>query len=199
MLELTASWSKDSRNRAIFPDQGSYQRFQAEMGIPGGIEYYKVGYRHDFFYPIAEEYTMLLKGDIGVGDGYGDQNSLPFFNRYYTGGEGSVRGFKGNSIGPVDSSGDAVGGDLKGVFNAELILPVPYLEELKSTRVSGFVDVGTVAKKASDLGSELRASVGVTAKWLSPVGPLSFSWATPLKEESGDDLESFQFMMGKMF
>lgn len=199
VLELTASWSRDSRNRAIFPDEGGFQRFRAEMGTPGGIEYYKVGYRHDLFYPITDEFTLLLKGDIGVGDGYGDQNSLPFFNRYYTGGEGSVRGFKGNSIGPVDASGDAVGGDLKGVLNAEVILPVPFLEDLKSTRVSGFIDMGSVANSVGDLGSEMRSSIGVTAKWLSPVGPLSFSWATPLKKESGDDLESFQFMMGKMF
>jgi len=49
------------------------------------------------------------------------------------------------------------------------------------------------------LSEELRASVGVSAKWISPVGPLSFSWAQPLKEKAGDDLESFQFRLGQMF
>lgn len=199
VLEFNSSWSRDSRNRALFPDEGGYQRFYAELGAPGGIEYYKTGYRHDQFFALTEDYTLLLKGEVGVGDGYGDQSALPFFNRYYAGGESSVRGFEGNSIGPVDSSGNAVGGNLKGVANAEVILPIPFLEDVKSTRISGFFDMGTVANTASGLGDELRASTGVTAKWISPVGPLTFSWAKPLKKKTGDDLESFQFRLGQMF
>ena len=199
VLEFNSSWSRDSRNRATFPDQGGYQRFNAEMGAPGGIEYFKVGYRHDHFFALTEDYTMLLKGEVGVGDGYGDQSSLPFFSRYYAGGESSVRGFAGNSLGPKDSSNNAVGGNLKAVANAEVILPVPFLEDVKSTRVSGFFDMGTVANDASGLGDELRASMGLSAKWISPVGPLSFSWAQPLNDESTDDLESFQFRLGQMF
>jgi outer membrane protein insertion porin family len=80
-----------------------------------------------------------------------------------------------------------------------VILPIPFLEDVKSTRISGFMDAGTVANSASGLSEELRASVGVSAKWISPVGPLSFSWAQPLKEKAGDDLESFQFRLGQMF
>ena len=198
VLEFNSSWSRDSRNRSLFPDEGGYQRFYAELGAPGGVEYYKVGYRHDQFFPLTESYTMLLKGEVGIGDGYGDQNSLPFFNRYYAGGESSIRGFTGNSIGPQSGS-KAVGGDLKGVVNAEVILPVPFLEDVKSTRVSGFVDAGTVANSASGLGDYLNASVGVSAKWISPVGPLSFSWAAPIKKQSDADLEAFQFRLGQMF
>ncbi|MBT7023477.1 MAG: BamA/TamA family outer membrane protein, partial [Gammaproteobacteria bacterium] len=41
--------------------------------------------------------------------------------------------------------------------------------------------------------------VGISAKWISPVGPLSFSWAKPLKEQSDADLEPFQFRLGQMF
>ena len=199
VLELNSSWSRDSRNRAVFPDEGGYQRFHAELGAPGGVEYFKIGYRHDLFFPLAEDYTMLLKGEVGIGDGYGDQSNLPFFGRYYAGGESSVRGFAGNSLGPKDSAGNAIGGNMKGVVNAEVILPIPFLEEVKSTRVSGFVDAGTVANTSSQLTDELRASVGISAKWVSPVGPLSFSWATPLQDKSGDDLEAFQFRLGQMF
>ena len=88
---------------------------------------------------------------------------------------------------------------MKGVFNAEVILPVPLFEEIKSTRVSGFFDMGAVSKTVSDLSSELRASVGISAKWRSPVGPMSFSWAKPVKTSSGDDIKNFQFTLGKIF
>jgi len=199
VFEFSSSWNRDSRNSAVFPDEGSYQRFRAELGAPGGVEYFKINYRHDLFYPITEDYTLLLKADMGVGDGYGDHSTLPFFNRYYAGGEGSIRGFEGNSIGPVDNAGGAVGGNIKGVFNAEVILPIPLLESVKSTRISGFVDMGTVANNTSGLSDQLRASAGVTAKWLSPVGPLTFSWAKPLKKKSADKLKAFQFRMGQMF
>jgi len=199
VLELSTHWSRDSRNSAIFPTEGGYQRFRAEIGVPGGVEYYKVDYRHDYFYSVTEDFTVLLKGDVGIGDGYGNHSALPFFSRYYTGGETSVRGFLGNSIGPTDSSGNAVGGNIKGVFNAEVILPIPLLEGIKSTRVSGFVDIGAVSKAAGDLSSDLRASAGISAKWFSPVGPMSFSWAKPVKTSAGDDIKSFQFTLGNMF
>ncbi len=198
VLELNSSWSRDSRNRATFPDEGGYQRFYAEAGTPGGIEYYKIGYRHDQFFALTEDYTLLLKGELGVGDGYGAQNELPFFTRFYAGGESSVRGFAGNSIGPQENS-LATGGDLKGVANAEIILPIPFLEDVKSTRVSGFVDMGTVANDTSGLSDYLNASVGLSAKWISPVGPLSFSWAKPLKKQDDAELEAFQFRLGQMF
>ncbi len=199
VLELRASWSHDSRNRAIFPDQGGYQRFHAEMGAPGGIEYYKLGYRQDHFFHLTDRYTLLLKGEIGVGDGYGGQETIPFFSRYFAGGESSVRGFAGNSLGPKDSINNAVGGNMKAVLNAEMILPIPFMEDFKSTRISGFIDVGTVANSVGEFGEEARSSVGLSAKWVSPVGPMSFSYGIPLNDKSGDDLEAFQFRLGQMF
>ncbi len=199
VLEVTSRWSRDSRNRALFPDQGVYQRASIEVGTPGGIEYFKMSYDHEYFYPMTEDWTLLLKGKVGVGDGYGDQTELPFFNRFYTGGESSVRGFKSNSLGPTDDAGDAVGGGLKAVTNAELILPVPMLEDVKSLRVSGFVDAGSVANTASDLGGHGRVSTGLSAKWISPIGPMTFSWAVPLNKKDGDDTELFQFMLGRVF
>ena len=198
---LTGRWGHDSRNKAIFPDRGIYQSASAEFAVPGSdIEYYKAQYKHDWFYPVSENVTLLLKGDVAYGDSYGDTTDLPFFKKYYAGGMSSVRGYKDNTLGPDASTGDPLGGNFRTVANAELILPVPFIKDSGGFRLSGFVDMGNVFAKVGDFKvGDVRASTGVSAKWLSPVGPLTFSLAAPLNDESVDDTETFQFMMGRMF
>lgn len=198
---LSAAWSRDSRNRALFPDRGVYQRFSGEVAMPGGdLNYYKVSYRLDWYLPLSERFTMLLKGDVGYGDAYGDTSELPFFENFFAGGVRSVRGFEDNTLGPRDSQDEPLGGDFKVVGNAELLMPVPFAEDSESLRMSAFVDAGNVFGPGEDFDSErLRVSTGVGVTWLSPLGALTFSFAEPLNEEDGDEVQSFQFTFGQTF
>ena len=198
---LTASWSHDTRNRAIFPDRGVLQRVTGEVAMPGSdLTYYKVTARQDWYYPLLKDYTLLLNGEIGYGDGYGDTDRLPFFENFYAGGIRSVRGFEDNTLGPRDSNDDPFGGDLEVTGSAELILPVPFAEEAKSVRVSAFVDGGNVFGPGEDFDSAtLRFSAGVSATWISPLGVLTFSLAQPLNDEPDDEVQNFQFTFGSVF
>ena len=67
-------------------------------------------------------------------------------------------------------------------------------------RFGPFFDAGQVYGEGQkfDLG-DLRYSTGVTAAWLSPIGPLKVSVGKPLNKKSGDETESFQFQMGTTF
>ncbi|MDZ7751038.1 MAG: outer membrane protein assembly factor BamA [Gammaproteobacteria bacterium] len=198
---LTAAWSHDSRNRAIFPDRGVFQRFSGEVAMPGGdLNYYKVTYRHDWYIPLSERFTLLLKGDVGYGDAYGDTGELPFFENFFAGGVRSVRGFEDNTLGPRDSQDDPLGGDVKLVGNAELLLPVPFAADSKSLRMSAFADAGNVFGPGDDVDTNnFRFSVGVGVTWLSPLGALTFSIAQPLNDEDGDEVQNFQFTFGNTF
>ena len=84
------------------------------------------------------------------------------------------------------------------VGNAELLWAVPGFE--KSLRMGVFFDAGQVYGEGLkfDLG-DLRYSTGVTAAWISPIGPLKVSVGRPLNKQSGDEVESFQFQMGTKF
>jgi outer membrane protein insertion porin family len=111
-----------------------------------------------------------------------------------------VRGFRENTLGPLDSKQRPFGGNLKVIGNAEVILPVPFTKNIRSFRVSSFVDVGNVYGVDEDFTvSELRYSAGLSAIWLSPLGVLSFSLAKPLNSKEGDQIQMFQFTIGTTF
>jgi len=198
---LSSSWQYDTRNRALFPNKGMLHAFNAEVALPfSDLKYYKVTARHQWLYPLAEDYVFLLKGQVGYGDGYGENEDLPFFENYTAGGPRTVRGFRENTLGPLDSNELSFGGNLKVVGNMELILPVPFVKKSNSFRLSAFVDVGNVYGLNENFDSSLlRYSTGISAIWLSPLGILSFSLAKPLKKIEGDRVELFQFTIGTTF
>ncbi|MCW8956636.1 MAG: outer membrane protein assembly factor BamA, partial [Gammaproteobacteria bacterium] len=204
-LTLTASYSHDTRNRTVFANQGSQQTVGVEMTAPGSdLEYYKLSYRTKFYFTLSSDLTLMLRSDIGYGDGYNDTEALPLFTRYYAGGLRTVRGFDSNSLGPRDIlTDDPRGGDIRTVAGAEVIFPVPFVEKPPSSvRFSAFYDIGNVFLKDEAGGfdkDELRSAIGVSFVWLAPIGPLQFSWSRPIETQDGDETEGFQFSIGSFF
>lgn len=128
---------------------------------------------------------------------------LPFFENFYAGGVRSVRGYRDNTLGPVDyaafsSLPQPIGGAVKTVGSLEMFFPT--LLDTPAARVSAFVDVGNVFKDVhSYRTSELRASAGVALLWRAPVGPISISYAFPFRNQPQDELERLQFTFGGAF
>ena len=198
-FDFGVSWARDSRDRAIFPTTGALQRLYAETALPGSdLTYWKVGYSHRRYFPLTKTFTLALNADLGYGDGYGDTAELPFFEHFYAGGYGTVRGYKLYSLGPKDSTGNAYGGNIKVVGNVELLFPMPGKTFAESVRLATFFDVGNVYLDSFDAG-ELRYSAGVGATWMSPLGALTLSAAKALNEKDGDETEVFQFQLGQTF
>ncbi len=195
--KLSLAWSYDTRNRAIFPDRGTYRVISTDIATPvGDLEFYKIRFRESRLYSPFKDYTFKLKSDIGLGDGYGGTSELPFWERYYGGGVSSVRGFKSNTLGPNEGN-QPIGGSFKVVGNAEFIFPAPFARDNKSLRLSAFFDIGNVFDKIEDFDqTELRYSVGLAVKWLTPMAPLTFSYGIPLNDKEGDRVEKFQFTLG---
>ncbi|MET0067995.1 MAG: outer membrane protein assembly factor BamA [Candidatus Thiodiazotropha sp.] len=202
-LEAVASWIHDTRDRAIFPNRGGRQVFTAEANTPGSdLQYYRLSYYNSHYFPLTNDLTLKLNGELGYGDGYGDFDTLPFFRNFYAGGIGSVRGFEENSLGPEDSEGDSMGANARIVGQMELLFPM-FGDDFRDTVRGGwFVDAGNVFDLAG--GEDVtwdgfRASTGLMLSWFSPVGALSFSLGYPLKKEDGDDTKTLQFRIGSGF
>lgn len=204
-------WSRDSRDSLTYPTKGMLQRVYGEIGVPpGSLKYYKLNYQHQWFQPLSKNFTLMLNGEVGYGDGYGGQG-MPFFKNFYAGGVSSVRGYDTATIGPKyqDPTTGAIvsaGGTQRVVANAELLFPMPGMENDKSVRLSAFFDAGEVAGPGDYLGryssfsfQDLRYSTGLALNWVSPVGPLKFSLAQPLNPQSDDKKQVFQFTLGQVF
>lgn len=198
----TVSWSHDTRNRAIFPDSGYFSLLSAEVALPGGdLEYYKLSVRQKYYVPMGKGTSLSLGAELGYGDAYGDTSALPFYKNYYAGGGRSVRGFRGNSLGPRDTLTDEpIGGNTKIITQLELFFPSPFAESERNFRLSAFVDAGNVFASSEDVDSnELRSAYGLSAIWLTPVGALTFNWGWAINAKAGDETEVFQFSIGAPF
>ncbi len=197
----TVGWARDRRDSAIYPTKGALQRANGEVTVPlGNMRYWRASYQHQRFFPLGRTFTLMLNGEVGVGDGFGEK-PLPFFKNYFAGGISSVRGFDYGSIGPRDAVTDEfIGGSRKVVGNVELLFPLPGSGADKSLRLSTFVDGGIVWGNGERFkAQDIRYSLGFGLAWSSPLGPLKFSVATPLKKKEDDKLQRFQFQLGTLF
>ncbi|HTD27778.1 MAG TPA: outer membrane protein assembly factor BamA [Xanthomonadaceae bacterium] len=200
------SWAKDSRNAFFAPTSGTYQRFGADIALPGStVEYYKLSYSIEHYWPLASWLVLRTAGDLGYGKAYGSDSALglPFFQNYYAGGVSSVRGFRDNTLGPSvtvpgSSLAQPLGGAFKTTGSVETFFPKLFNSE--SARVSTFIDFGNVYAAPGDWSfGSLRASAGIALQWRAPVGPIVISLADPIRSKPGDQPERLQFTFGSSF
>ncbi len=216
-------WTHDTLNRAIFPNRGGQQRLSALATVPGSdLEYYKMSYKHQMYFPLAKDFTLRIQGEAAYGDGYGKTKELPFFENYFAGGTGSVRGFKNNTLGPRETrevgcannsvvcgyQNYTIGGSSKVLGSAEVFFPVPFMAETKSVRLGTFLDAGSISTGLNV--DNMKYSAGLSGEWMSPFGALSVSIAQPLNATplvqgskggttTGDQKQIFQFNFGQNF
>lgn len=203
---FTMGWNHNSTNSFYFPTEGHKTNLSLEAVIPATSDtpYYKVYASESWFAPVSDNLTMQLKTGLAYGDGYGDLTGLPFYEAFYAGGIGSVRGFEPNSLGPRFNSSQGStspkGGAVKLTGTVAVVSPVPLIEDSSNARLTAFIDFGNVFADfdAFDM-AELRASAGIGVAWITPVGPLTFSLARPLASKEDDLLQSFQFTLGAGF
>ncbi len=168
------------------------------------MQYYKLEYKHSWYKPLNDTFTLMLNGELGYGDSYGDKD-FPFFKNFYIGGVNSVRGFETSAIGPQDvdpSSGVtfAVGGTKRVLGNAEIYFPIPGMKDSKQLRLSTFLDTGAVYAAGTSMSfDDLRFSTGLGISWYSPFGPIKLVFAKPLNAQTGDRTQTLQFQLGQQF
>lgn len=204
-IPLTLGWARDGRDSALVPSKGTYQRLNADLSLAGDVRYFRSNYQFQQYFPLSKKYTLALNADLGWGKGLSGQ-PFPIFKNFYVGGLGSVRGFEQSTLGPsqVTSSSNSalvyLGGPKKVVLNAEFMMPFPGAGNDKTLRLYGFTDVGRAFGESEKLSlGELRASAGIGLSWISPMGPLRFSYATPIRQQTGDKIQKLQFQIGTSF
>ncbi len=198
-LPLTVGWASDSRDSALSPTRGIFQRANADSSLGGEVRYVRSSYQYQQYIPLNKQYTLAFNGELGLGKGLGGR-PFPVFKDFYSGGLGSVRGFEQSTLGPRDVTGAFIGGAKKINLNMEIQAPFPGAGNDKSLRLYAFTDAGNVFTETQVISfKDMRASYGVGLSWISPVGPLRLAVANPLRKQPGDRIQKLQFQIGTSF
>ena len=218
-LKARGLWMKTTLNHGLFPTAGRRQTLSATLAVPGSdLQFYRLGYNADLYYPLpfARSLSAHLRTRLGYGGVYGSTGTYPFYEHFFAGGFGSVRGYEKSTLGPkiTDTGfysrpeGRPFGGNLLVEGSAELIFPLPFIDSSRGVRSLYFVDVGNVfntdcpafSQRCLDFDAkDLRITTGFAVSWLSPMGPMSFALAHPFNNKPGDEVERFSFEVGQTF
>ncbi len=228
---LSTGLTHDTTNNAYFPNEGIFTNATLKAAAPGSsLRWYQVLTRADWYQKVwGSYYTLAVHAKADYGGGYGGLNHLPFFQNFYAGGWGTIRGFAESSMGPSDqltcnagassctpgtiSEGNPLGGNLLVAGSANFYFPVPFFKPSDTYRMGVFVDGGniyntspvTTGYNSAGLPRypnflNLRYSVGLSVEWQIPmIGLVGLSLAKDLNPKADDPTRAFNFTIGQTF
>ena len=198
----------DTRNHKRNPTQGVYFALTQDLaGVGGDVKYVRTVGDARGYYPIRKRITLVGRMQGGYIDGYGGEE-VRLQDLFFKGAE-TIRGFERAGIGPRDTTtGDSLGGRLFAAATTEVRFPLPFVPENLGMSGAVFADVATLFE-TGDLGTidpsivvdddTIRASVGFSLIWQSPVGPLRADFAHVLNSSVFDEEEVFRFGAATQF
>jgi outer membrane protein insertion porin family len=192
----------DTRDNVFNPSRGDVIGGSVQFaGGPfgGDKDFWKSNARVSHYFGLFNSSVLELRGRLGIADTYSDTEKIPIYERFFTGGGYSIRGYHERSIGPIDPvSKDPLGGQSMLVGNIEYTYPL-----MNFLKLAAFYDVGNVWAKASDLGSGgLKSGTGLGFRLKTPIGPVMLDYGIPLNKEPGEDQKGkgrFHFSMSHGF
>ena len=188
----------DKRNQKYQTTSGFFSNYNVSMPILSDTNTLTNTYNYKIFKELYENnvstFSFLFKGASSLS---GDDIKLS--ERLYIPGR-KLRGFESGKIGPKDGS-DYIGGNYVSTINATTTIP-KILENVQTVDIVMFADAANIWGVDYDSSldkSGIRSSVGIGLDWLTPVGPLTFSFAQPITKEPTDIEETFRFNIGTSF
>lgn len=224
--KIRLSWGRNTTTDAYWGGSGYIANVGLEASLPPTkVRYYKGSASYKHFFPIGQNATLSIHGQFGIGNGYGRNKGLPFFNNFQGGGisDVPVRAFESGTIGAKVYNRDGeiigLGGNKMVAASVELNSKIPFTKDSSNMRIGAFIDAAsiwdgknyTVASNdngrsvyrqnnyKSTMSSELRVAAGLAWTWHSPVGAIKLSYGVPIRKRDGDQVQRFQFTLGKVF
>lgn len=200
-LELSTSYgfSYDQRDRTFMPTDGSIIGFKQSFPIYADKPFIGNTFNSSTYHSFGE--NIIGAGKIFVTTIHGLNDEDVRLSKRRSLSTNRLRGFERGKVGPVDSE-DHIGGNYAAAINLEANLP-NFLPESSKTDLGLFLDIGNVwgvdYDDSIDESNKIRSSTGIAASWISPLGPMTFVFATNISKASTDKTESFNFNLGTSF
>jgi len=227
LSSFSLSVLRDTRNDQIDPTKGEYFSAYGQVAaraLGGQVGFFKSFFRASAFRLVPRSRRVVLAGNafLGLATGFPQQNadgstivdpdtgqadrSLPQSERFYAGGDTTMRGFSIDQLGvrhsppapqdTIDTNGFPLGGNAELLFNAELRVPFIW----RAVEAHTFIDTGNVFKRAVDLDlTQFRSAVGFGVLYKSPIGPLRFDLGFKVHPFPGESLTAFFITFGQAF
>ncbi len=199
--DITGSYGfkYDTRNQTFMPTSGSIIEFGQSIPLYADKSFISNTFSASNYKLFTENIVGSSKLFLTAVNGLNDDDVRLSKRKNLS--SKRLRGFERGKIGPVDGK-DHIGGNYAAALNLEANLP-NLLPENSKTEVGLFLDFGNVWGVDYDSsindGSKIRSSTGAAINWLSPLGPMSFIFATNLNKSDTDVTESFNFNLGTTF
>jgi len=210
ILGLSSSISYDTRDNPFKPHRGVSSYFEVEMGgvrrhddDPRYFPFGKISFLNSYYYPLWRKGTVKLRGDFRFLVPFGAANveDVALSEKFFLGGDNTVRGYKPYSIGPkFDRNKDGEESNAPKGGISSMLLSVEYLQSvLKMLDLFVFFDGGTVSEKRFDI-PDFRMSYGLGARIeLGNRMPFVVGMGFPINPADKDDVKRFFFSMGAQF
>jgi len=187
----------DRRDSPLYPMSGHREDLKFERArrfLGGDVELDRLTWSAELFLPLAEDVVFGVSARGGIAWSH-DDGGLPVQERFFNGGESSVRSFEEADLGPRAPTGVPQGGAYFNVLSSELRFPL-----LGALHGATFVDAGNVGVDPGEYGlSELRYGIGVGLRLVLPIGPIRLDAAVNPDRRPGEDTWVLHLAVGLPF
>ncbi len=203
---LSSELRLDRRDSELNPRRGYLSLVEGKLSsnlLTSEFDYWGLKTQHSIFKPISDRFVWANNFRVNYLSPFSDTSSIPISQRFFLGGQDSLRGFTRNVIGPRGAQGHIVGGDLSLVINTEARYDL--YDDLTSVL---FLDVGQAfLEKRGNLENldsrldlnKLRYSPGIGFRYKTPIGPLSIDYGAALDRENGERFGRLNLGLGGAF
>lgn len=197
MSQIAAGATYDTRNNYAHPTRGVYLFSQADFfnEIRGErADFVKLQGGASHYLHLGKGIVLSHYGRLGGIQSIGSAN-IPITERFFAGGDDTIRGFSEDRIGAIDANGRPVGGNVRWIYNTELSLPMG-----DALRAVGFLDVGSLTNSFAAIdGAAIRESAGFGLRYITPIGPIRADYGFKLDPQLGESRSRLHFTFGHVF
>lgn len=186
----------DTRNSPLAPTQGTMVSLEVEASgsaLGSELNFVRPIISASQIVPVSKDkkWQVALRLKAGLNITYGDTYRVPLIRRFFPGGFDSVRGYPYQRLGPLDSSGNPLGGE--GMLVGNLELRFPLWEELGGVV---FVDAGNAYEDIDVMSfGDLRYTTGLGLRYNTPVGPLRLDWGFQINPDPNANISDNDFYL----